>query len=337
MPTYTVLSDAAAALFPQGLQEAMSLVNDGPATILIDSQSSISAGQSLALPPSASIVWDADQPLYARSVGAASTLRITPNRFALDASRAGLNKLLYTSNSVFTSVTNTYVSTPSVECSAYRTLIVSIVYDSGLADTVWHMKIDWYDDSGNLLLTETNTIFLFDASGVGTLKWNTNFPVKGAAAIVSIKADVAGSKHFNLVQIFGTTNVLAFQATPGLNAEVRLGTHSVEYDRDAGVLAAPFDLATAGAAISLAPLGNQLSVRVFTPLGVTVAGIVRVRDSLTNVIKYGEINIPTSAAGNGNVYGSLIYVPRGRPIDVVVDAAPTYGGTARMSAVWVDY
>ncbi len=335
MGVYTVTSQAQ-ALWSDDIQADMTIVNDGPFTVLLDSQSGINE-QSMSLPPTASIVWTAGKALWIKSVGTESRVRTTPNSVLMDASRAGVTKRLYVSNSVFASVSNTFVAVPAVECSTFRALIVAITYDSSVADTVWHMKMDWYDDANNLILTETNTIFLFDASGVGTLKWNTSFPVKGANAIVSIRADSAGAKNFPQVQIFGTTNAMPFRATPGINAEVRLGTHGLDYDRDLGCLAAPFDLGTTGAAISLAPLGEQLSVRIFTPLGVTVAGVVRIRDSLQNVVKYGQIDIPVRGVANGNVDGGLFYVPRGRGVDISVDTGATFGGTCRMTAVWVDY
>lgn len=74
-------------LFPEPLNDSVILTNNGPGTIYLDSDSSVS-DSSFPLIPTATIVWDAHRALWCVSPGGPSTLVYTRNSDSGNAGRA---------------------------------------------------------------------------------------------------------------------------------------------------------------------------------------------------------------------------------------------------------
>lgn len=203
------------AIYPDGFQESFTLVNSGPYTIFLDSDSSVSA-RSYPLPPTGTIVWDEERPLWVVSAGNFSTLSMTRNGSFANVAQLGTLDLLQTVNSSATTVDSSFL-----EVGAYQTLIIVATVtnsdgtgpqDAFSTTSFNHFEVDYYEPSALL----PNTIplnldtRLYTSLNAGTILGTIiQAPVTGPVVKVRATPLNAGNAGVSTtLRIFGTSRTL---------------------------------------------------------------------------------------------------------------------------------
>lgn len=221
MTTYSISTDAQ-ALFPDGMNDAMTLFNQGPWTIYLDDNSSIGA-QSIPLKPSTTMVWPAGRALWVKgntppaaidifdpfftslnvvynSSYQNSTLVATRGEYAISGQYSGkalypIRKSSYTDS--ISNVSRNYSTDYPFECDSYNSIVITITdlpfsstsaYTAGAAPSMHCVLINWFDDYGNTTATDEYILAEMNIAFTGS---TTKIPqrivtdVKGRYAVIS--------------------------------------------------------------------------------------------------------------------------------------------------------
>lgn len=182
------------------------LYNEGPDTLYVDKDSTVSSSLSLAIPPLGFMPWPANSPLWAVSRGL-STVRIVNTSIAPTLNGLPTSARL-ASVSVFQSSDTSYVH-ELVETAQYASLRCSFgqtaTFDMTKTYYVW---FDWYDSDGNYLSTR-----MYQPGMAYTGKQVVlTVPVEGAFVRTRILAQATGDLS-NFV-LTGFTNERKTSLTP---------------------------------------------------------------------------------------------------------------------------
>jgi hypothetical protein len=228
--TYTV-TDATQPIYPDGLQSAFIINNNGPYSIYVDSVSSIGPS-SILIPPTGWLAWDANQPLWVKrvslpAVGTAFTptapapcvINITPNHNAVQFTNS-IDKVL--GSWVDNKGTGT-VASPLLECTAFNTLIINLASPSMVYNVLgeaysnlktWNLQVRWYDALGDVITVDTYLIHGYFNDGATqsdvnayTLGPKAILPVKGTYCIIAI-TPINGFPQSMSLLVSATTRVL---------------------------------------------------------------------------------------------------------------------------------
>lgn len=107
-------------LFPDGNQPATVIVNEGPYTIYVGQDTSLSRYNGMAIPPNGRTVWNARTPLFVVSRDGTSTVDVTRNNVMPDIQISNLAKRLF-------GTTDHPVGEPiTVETGTYETITIRL-------------------------------------------------------------------------------------------------------------------------------------------------------------------------------------------------------------------
>lgn len=326
----------AQAIYPDGFQETFTLVNNGPYTIYLDSDSSVST-RSYPLPPTATIVWDEDRPLWVIAAGNFSELSMTRNGSFANIRQLGTLDLLQTVNSASTTVDSDFL-----EVAAYETLVVVVNVSNsdgtgpqdGFTTTSYNrFEVDYYEPSAlvrgvNALNLDTR---IYTALNAGTIQGTIiQSPVRGPVTRVRVTPTNAGNAGVSTtVRIFGTNRKLPERVNwyNGLDmVSFRPGLPGVFVPPDQYAQG----YATWDSAIILtSPTGTeyyyfnppspnvQISVR---GNGITTAGTLTIFGVGNSQRKIGAIAVPVAAGSV--VYSQSFVIPTTFPCILAATAKP---------------
>jgi hypothetical protein len=154
------------AVFPFGEQDSFGIRNNGPWTIYVDQDSTVSENTSHAVPPTGVLAWDQDRPLFmvcSSLAGAAgsSNVQITRNT-SVSQFNNFVDSVLFRGNIAISS--STPIDSGKLECAAYDAITLGLecsdmewgVTGVGSLTTAkaYAVSVVWYDGNGNALYKE---------------------------------------------------------------------------------------------------------------------------------------------------------------------------------------
>lgn len=190
MPSYSVTT------IPQNIQNPLSadttLLNNGPATVYIGNDSSVTSTSGYPLKPTASLAWPAGSSLWVVTGSGTATLVSGASGSVMNTSNIIAQNTIYNSGAQ-TSV-NDY-ATPALECGSYQSLIVTITgYTSNATNADANyvgLQFQWLDGNGNVIVTRYLTEYMRDnpmLTGATTRgPAVATIPVEGQQVIVTLQ------------------------------------------------------------------------------------------------------------------------------------------------------
>lgn len=311
---YAITTDVA-NIWPQAKQGTLTIYNNGPATVYIDSGTSVST-QSLPLPPLSSVEWKTGQALFAKCAKGTATLSMDFSATLLDNSRSAymqtiLNMALFDN------------ATVEFECGSYQTLLCSGSVDGPFVPNpiVKGFSVFWYDSNGNFLNYERINFWAVSTQPL----FNIVIPVKGARAQLVLNTTVNANTISNFL-VAGSTREVRTSSTIS-QARVWYATDPAlaiaSFYRDTLVLD-PWD----GSAVYLPAVSNHMQVAI-NFVG-TVAGQIDIVEVSTGNI-YANLGI---VAAPGLARTDLIS-PTSVPLAIQKSAVfpPTFS-SASLTVAW---
>jgi hypothetical protein len=315
---YIVGSEAPLSLFPDGQQGRLSILNEGPSTVYLEGDSSLTTSLAVPLPPTGIIHWDRNTPLFVKTISGEATLKVTRDGVMTDTSRATAQRIVSKQN-VPSLASNGTHSFDSLEVGSYQTLLVRGYCPTAIGASphrlVW--TFIWKDDDGAELYREVMNLWTVADN------YALNIPVRGASCSVQVRNSDVMTIATN-VNFHATTRALPSSsqcATPVYPADfsVKRGSATVVY--------------TPATSYYLPSWGTQLAYTLYVP-SVTVAGLLLVIDMASGGY-YGGVAIPVSASDQ--VLTGVLNVPTSAALYLAQYIAPTYGGDMRLALTWLDY
>jgi len=313
----------------QGNTGPVSLFNNGPSTIYLDSTPGVGPLNGFTLPPMGQLQWNGSTPLFAVcATGRNAMLVSNPGTGQLDANRSRFWALLWD---------NTYPSpgqniNETVEVGHCETVLVKLTARNNPTTSVSAGDIFWYDNVGNLIGQERFEMQCLAVSATNRVDNILRVPVVGSVMQI-VGTGFAGIR----VQIFGTDRALPFQSysrltddlvSPPVLVVMPTGTSASNQNITSDswdLLQWPTPYADI---IPFANMSNRVAILVNTA-GITNAGTIRLRDIYQTNVAYGVIDIPT---GGSHVY-SEFGVPLRTPL--MLDVISVAGGTMDISFTWL--
>ena len=154
--TYTVTDSPIQVVLDQGNSD-ISIINQGPSTIYLEANSSVSVLNGMAFAPMGQMTWNSGVPLWAIcDTGATSTLLINDAAGRIDASRSRFWVQLWSQS--YPAVHG--ITTDIVECGHTETLLIKVNETdlSGTSPDPHAITILWYDMLENIVDVDTVTI-----------------------------------------------------------------------------------------------------------------------------------------------------------------------------------
>lgn len=304
-----------------GSQGAVSVKNQGPATVFLDSQSSVNADNGWPIAPNSVLRWDRQEPLWACTKFGSARLNVNRVGVISDEVVTSVQRLLY-SDARQTPVNSIQFDT--FECAQYETLIVQAMSLTSSAFVT--LAFSWYDEAQNYLTTES-LIYNQTIAGSSTI----TIPAKGSFCQISATAvdysSLSISFSLDTFQVYGSTR----------NYDVTAATTTIYsvYDGNAVVTTSRGNLSWVSsgsvARIFLPQWGHILDCYCEATLAIG-NGTFYIYDALSNVM-YGALAVTGGALGTGGA----ILVPRSRPIKVQCDFMATSASGIKASITWRDY
>lgn len=307
-------------LFPFGVQPAMLLTNDGPGTVFLGDDSSLSTEYGLPLPPLASIVWEEGRGLWAVSSSTAvlkyGRTTNSPVGTTDDKQRILLNVAQVAAGQTF-----------AIETGSYQSLHINYTLPSAAYATNSIIQLAWYSSDGVLLVQDSYT-----STSAITINDNLRFtvPVKGANVTITPNSTpssfvVLGSTIANPIRIRPTLSsavgALDFPARASTASELTIVNWGADY--------CVFTWNTFAANIALHNLGQTLSLTLVFD-AIPGAGRFSIRDKISGAT-LDRFTISTTGAFNR--FASI--VPLSSSPELHWEVAPTAPATlATMGLVW---
>lgn len=299
----------------------MLLTNDGPGTIFLGDDSSLSTEYGLPLPPLASIVWEEGRSLWAVSSSTAvlkyGRTTNSPVGTTDDKQRVIYNAVLAAGSTI-----------PRLESGSYSSLQVNVNQDSTASIDNMQLTITWRSNDGVLL---SEDIYTSAAAFNATYPLRFTIPVKGAAFDTSITG-AAGSLPTNIV-IIGSTLDSPVRLRPSFNAGIGFPVRSsgvapgiLNYGPDF----AAFTWAVANAAndMWLHNLGQTLTLTIVFDT-IPGAGRISIRDKSSGAT-FARFSVSTTGAFNQFV----ATLPLSSTPELHWEVVPTVATTMTLALVW---
>jgi len=272
-------------LFLDGEQSNVTLINDGPFTIYLDENGSVSADSSMPLPPLASVPWRANRPLWVVASGNYSTLRMARTDAAPVTPGDGKQRLLYQNlDPMPRSLTS------RIETGSYQSLFVSYIMDTALSTDI---SFDWYSTDGVFLRTTRYQPGTTSAA----MEFRLTVPVFGAFCVIATRS----GGNFTALSVAGST--AAFEASlypefggspddvPIHSAAGGIGLLSYGYD----YAQFSWDIASLRS-VRLQQRGTRLAMNLHFSALPSETGTIELRDSLTGFRIGPSIDIVATSA-----------------------------------------
>jgi len=311
-----------AQIYPFGVQPTMLLTNDGPGTIYLGDDSTVSADYGVPLPPLAMIPWEDSRSLWAVSKST-SFLKYTRTLAAPTTPGDGKQRTLFLSRELVVSG----VARPVFECGSYQSLVVTYVetLSTGGFGSVAHF--DWYS-SDDVFLQRTT----YESSPPDALTSPVvmRIPVQGSSCIVTV------DNNTSFILVMGSTINTEARLTPQFSSgslidvparisgfPSAVGDWSNDYANLGWTMADPIYLHT---------LGRQLTVTLnFSGGAPTTTGSLRLIDVGASGTTFGFMPIVVGTA----LYSQTFPVPLGMGYKLQMAPAPaTILPSVPVSLVW---
>lgn len=349
------------AIYEAGLQDAVTILNKGPWTVYLDSDSSVGA-QSYALPPTGTIVWDAGRPLWAVAPGGEaftvtgdpnytpSRLVLTRNAYQGTAPRAATVDRLYKRQGV--SVPGGFFSIPTIETASYNTLFIQ--FNSAEAggpfpsiDKYFDVQINWTDEQGRIIGVDD---YISPATSTANLELGVilTTPIRGARADLSFYYDetsVPAGTRFSF-EVYATSRALRDRQdwmlfptggpfNPGAAVNATCFAALAEQINKTGYYACTNWFDVIADDIFLNGIGNDIQVTIRVTGDVTTQGRVLIQSFYDPAAIFADIVIPVSAFSQTVV--TQLYVPVSTPVIINATPAPVGPDQITVAIVWKDY
>lgn len=345
MATVTVEPWQPAELYPFGVQGPLTITNLGPATIYLDSDSSVGP-QSLPLGPNDAITWDGGQPLWAVArllpltsdiSGSEQSSRVSIIRNGGGYSPQGDVTRRLLQDASFTFGGSAFYSTNALEVGAYQTLRLwasmtnpdgSVIYATQDDKTEW--RFTWYDEAGNWLSDE-ELWQLNCTEGV-----RITVPVRGSYVVAQLFYE--GPTYPNMIlkefTVTATTAPGHYQSLIGLQDQSLRYAGGQTVSSDGYAFVPNYDFANP---ILLSSWGTKLSIGIVCTAAITTAGRLVVKSGKTRAAEipvFEDIELPVAAAAQR--LQTTTKVPISQPI-YVTGVAPTGGAPVNLTFTWEDF
>lgn len=281
-----------------------SISNDGPSTVYLESNTSLTTLSGIALPPMGVMTWNSSTPLWAVCQdNQTSSLQVNLSAGRLDTSRAKffsqLSSTAYTGNPVSYSI-------PTVECSHCETLLLNIVgVDPGNTSPPWYwLRVAWYDQNQNQISADSIEVFLLQKSSVqgilGTIL--IRLPVEGSFFSASIlpQTPIEGGSVAPIqnITVYGSDRRFPFSywcTNQDLSSGVVLGFATGVGSQNGSGDNVGFNLTSPYGNLYFAGLSQRVGV-FYSASGITTAGNRRYRTETTVPLADIPITTGTSSA-----------------------------------------
>lgn len=309
MSTYTVTTSPAQLY--DGSQGAVTIQNQGPATVYLDSQSSVTPSSGWILPPDSVVRWEAGRALWACTEYDSCRLNVNNVGMYSDQGNLSVQRRVYQMTDPTSATSH---ATETFEVGGYSTLFFR-AYTATDNVVIGH-DINWYDSSRELLITERVFLNKF-TPGIYSL----NIPVKGAYCQISM--DCVSPWTLDQLKVYGSTRILPYTAQ-NYTASETSGAGIAVINR--GVVSYT-DADTTGV-IELPSWGVNMTV-AGSLTGAGATGLILVTDAILGVV-YGSVSL----AANSHAQ-STFNVPSARPLQSSFFGFTT--GDINVIYSWSDY
>lgn len=335
------------AVYPDGLQDAFIIKNNGPYTIYVDSDSSIDV-RSHSVPPTGVMAWDANRPLWmlGSSLGS-SEVTLTRNSTPADFNNA-TDAVLLTQHTSLTSLSN--FQTPVMECTAWETVVITftsptltLTTQAISVNTVYQGVVQWLDLAGNIIGYD-NFKLPFQAetsqyAPTGILQYLTptagsrlTLPVRGNffRVVVYVPAIPPVGTIVN-TKIVGTTRVLPMRMSYTLwENDPYMGNYIPNAPAPDYISPTGFGFNTYAyggvrgwQSVAIPNLSDTVRVRALIQGNCTIAGLVYFTDAVNTAI---QLSVSTTVpAGNFTYIDLTCQIPLLEPVTFIVNVNPAVG------------
>jgi len=348
------------SIYPYGQQEAVTIVNEGPWTVFLDSDSSVSEA-SYPLPPTGTIVWAEEKPLWAVAPGgdqfkvagdpnySPSVLTMTRNSYQGVAPRAGTVDRLFKRQGVNLPADSTFTF-PTIETASYNTLFLQYnSADSGAGggipatDRSFELFVNWTDQNGR---TVGNDKYVSPSTSSLNLERGViiTVPVRGARVdvIFTYRDDTPPATSLFSFEVYGSSRIVRdrqdwmvgqlpsdYANAQSFNGAGDQASYSGYYkqtnwDRDYEP-------------IFLNGIGNDIQLIVSYQGAVTTQGRIHVRSYYDPSILFANLVVPVFGFSQQVV--SNVIIPISTPVQIVpaTGATPATTNPVHIGIVWKDY
>jgi len=305
-------------LFLDGEQSNVTLTNDGPFTIYLDENGSVSATTSMPLPPLASVPWRANRPLWVVASGNSSTLRMARTDAAPATPGDGKQRLLYQNRDTMPTQ-----FTSRIETGSYQSLFLVWATDSTTRTTI---ELAWYSTDGVYLRTTRYQPAI--ASAVTVLR--ATVPVNGAFVVISS----TGVDSLTSLTVTGSTAALQTAMYPQFDGQydvipIDISVSTLLQSYGADYVQFLWDAATLNT-VKLHQRGTRLAMNMHFSALPSETGTVELQDARTGLRIGAAIQIVTTSADYNQVWDVPLSIGYQLVVTNVV-ATPT---NPSVSLVW---
>lgn len=301
-----------------GAQGVVTLLNEGPATVYIESNSSVNPANAFPLRPLASMTWQAGNELWAVTSSGQARLNTNVSGYLSDPNRSSTQRLIYQFNGSFT-------VSESFEVGSYETLLIRYLAQPTVTVGQSHWTFVWSDDDGNAILQED--IYTWATVGIASL----DVPVRGSHCEIYMVPGNAGGPPYGItipsLKVYGSTRELPLRANAYIPVNVD-GTSTLTASRNT----VGINNWVYADTIAIPSWGNHLRISYFHTGTITVAGTLIVGDLWESSLIYGIMTLPT---GTTDLITADFIVPTSRPLSITC-SAPTGALEPILTMVWSD-
>ena len=320
---FTVQAAQPAQIYPDGLQDAVTVVNNGPGFIYLDESSSVNTS-SYPLAPTGSVVWDAQRPLFAIAALLDAEVSVT-NMGSVQFNRANYTRKIYSQYGVGTVLTNNDLIMDQIDVSAYTSIQILVTPEDSYVPVSgtgkwWDCNIVWSDEDGQNI----NVNYAIVSNGI-LVNWVG--PTLGSRVDFFFTNNTGQNVPVKSIEVWGFTQTQPmYTQGSGVNAVSPTGLSAFSWDGVGAVTG--WD----GSEIILpASYGSSLTINVLTTATITAAGSIEVQPVNTSVWILGEMTIPTATGRNSAT--KTFVVPAGVQLRLG-GTQPTTAGVCRVTCTW---
>lgn len=333
-------------IFPDGLGDSFALTNDGPWTVYLDNDTSVS-DLSMPLPPTATIVWDAQRPLFVKAAGEGTSLIATRNKNVSNAGRNAIWQMIARDTNV--AIGSLVIkSLGTHECGAYQSLLLHLETDkqglTGENDDYFDLWVTWYSADGTLLHSDQYQINR-PRKGIAQV----TLPVEGDRVLFQIRWNIAETSTLTLVRLYGTSQIYPkivdwIHGTLSNNISLVRGAYwdgaDDQLNTDEFIAFLTWNSVVpsgGGGAVAYPPIylnniGKRVKVTIRHTGAITAAGFALLRCIQSSAVILHRIDVPV--VGASGVIEEEITVPVSAALCLTMPSAPTTGGSVHVTLSW---
>lgn len=299
-----------------GGQGIVTLINEGPATVYLDSDSSTSSHEGFPLRPLATMTWQEGAPLWAVTETGTATLNMNVSGYLSDPNRASGQRLLYRNVA--------FDQTARIDVGSYETLLVRfLAKPAGIPVSLNVFAVAWMDDHGNAIIEESIT--MWTVTGVATM----NIPVKGASCLINVETTLGAGVED--VKIYGSTRTFPLTTSSYIPTASGTGSEGLEITHSRGcILVGNYQWGE----LWIPSWGSKLTIGFISGSAMEIDSEILVTDVEQYNAIYGRVIVEAGPLPRASV---TIDVPASRPIKIQGTSGGSSSSANTLSLVWSDY